>query len=339
MAKILLHKDALFNNLKILSKKTENIDKLAPVLKDNAYGHGLLEMARLLKEFGIKKVVVRKESEAKEIYELFSEVLILGEVSSTPLPNCTYTINHMDDIKLCKKGMSVELKVDSGMHRNGIDREDIGRAIESIQSSSLQLKGVFTHNRGGDDLSSDFFWQRRNFTEIKNAVLNICGNKKIAKPRFHSLSSSSIFRSQKIEDDLVRPGIAMYGYLEWDEAFGEVALQPVLELKASKISTLALKKGSKIGYSGIGKLTSNTKISSYDIGYGDGLFRASEHFSACIEDGREIVGRVSMDYFSLVGEDKEVTIFRDAKRFAKQFNTISYDQLVKLSPSLTKEIV
>ncbi|MFP4487568.1 MAG: alanine racemase [Campylobacterales bacterium] len=339
MAKILLHKDALYNNLTILSKKTESIDKLAPVLKDNAYGHGLEKMARLLKEFGIKKVVVRKESEAREVCELFEEVIVLGEVSSTPLPKCTYTINHIDDIKKCKKGMSIELKVDSGMHRNGIEPKYLKQAIELLKRAKIELKGVFTHNRGGDDLSSSFFWQRRGFEEIKTTVLGICKKLDIPEPRFHSLSSSGIFRTKKITDDLVRPGIALYGYLEWDDVFGDVGLKPVLELKARKTSTLMLKKGSKVGYSGVGVLKEDSKISSYDIGYGDGLFRASEHFCACIEDGREIIGRVSMDYFSLLGEDEEITVFRDAKRFAKQFKTISYDQLVKLSSSIPKEIV
>lgn len=339
MATILIHKQNLFHNLQILSDHLKDKDKLAVVLKDNAYGHGLVEIARLSSEFGVNKAVVRHHREALQIQSFFKTIVVLGECVQEPLQNTSYTINKIEDISIPPKGSKVELKVDTGMHRNGIDVRDALRAIEILHQRGLKLEGVFTHNRGGDDLSSDFFWQQKNFEALKKLVTGYTKTLGIETPAFHSLSSSGILRKTVIEDGFVRAGIAIYGYLEWDDAFGDAGLKPVMALRAKRIASLSYKRGQKIGYSGIGSIEKDSVISSYDIGYGDGLLRASEHFKASIEDGREILGRVSMDYLSVEGNDDEITIFKNAKRFAKQFNTISYDATTKLSPFIERRIV
>ena len=77
MAKILINKDNLFYNLEVISKKATNKDKVAVVLKDNAYGHGLVEIAKLSSEFGIKKAVVQTIEDAKKIEQFFSYILVL----------------------------------------------------------------------------------------------------------------------------------------------------------------------------------------------------------------------------------------------------------------------
>ena len=77
MAKILLNKKNLFHNLEIISQQAKGKDKVAIVLKDNAYGHGLLEIAKLANEFGIKKAVVRTLDEALKIEAFFDDILIL----------------------------------------------------------------------------------------------------------------------------------------------------------------------------------------------------------------------------------------------------------------------
>ncbi|MDF1882096.1 alanine racemase, partial [Sulfurimonas sp. MAG313] len=99
MSYITLNKSAFFNNLDIISKKTGDTDKIALVLKDNAYGHGLLEIASMAKEYGIKRAVVRGETEALEIKEYFDYILILSPESSCRfLHNFVYTINSLESI-------------------------------------------------------------------------------------------------------------------------------------------------------------------------------------------------------------------------------------------------
>lgn len=341
MSKIVIYKENLINNLQIITDHVKKKDKIAAVLKDNAYGHGLVEIATICSEFGIKRAVVRRLKEAESIKSMFNEVIVLGELPHNHLldKKISFAINSLSDIDRLPKASTLHLKVDTGMHRNGIDSDRLEEALEKIVSHNHTLQGVFTHIKEGDELSSALFWQKKNFSTIKSMVVEFCNAKSISRPLFHSLNSSGLFRTKDLEDDFARVGIAMYGYLEWDEIFGQKGLKPVMELRANKIATRRLKKGARIGYGGVYRADREMVVTSYDVGYGDGFFRASENVRASIEDGREILGRVSMDYLSLEGDDDEVILFKDAKRFAKQFNTISYDVTTKLSPTIKREVV
>ena len=128
MAYITINRNNFFNNLDIIAKQTKSVDKIALVLKDNAYGHGLLEMAELAKEYGIKKAVVRTNDEAKIIENFFEYILVLSDIPKQKSQNIRYTINDLNSIDKFPKDTKVELKVDTGMHRNGIAVSEIGRA-------------------------------------------------------------------------------------------------------------------------------------------------------------------------------------------------------------------
>jgi len=81
MAYITLNKNHFFNNLDIITKLTKSKDKIALVLKDNAYGHGLLNMASMAQEYGISKAVVRSQEEAVKIDAFFEYILVLAEMN------------------------------------------------------------------------------------------------------------------------------------------------------------------------------------------------------------------------------------------------------------------
>jgi len=100
MSYIELNRSSFFNNLDIIAQKTADTAKIALVLKDNAYGHGLLEIARLAQEYGISKAVVRREAEAEQIRGMFEYILVL--TPCFPVSNTTdynYTINTLADIE------------------------------------------------------------------------------------------------------------------------------------------------------------------------------------------------------------------------------------------------
>ena len=83
MAYITLNKNNFFNNLDIIAKQTKSKDKIALVLKDNAYGHGLLEISQMAKEYGIKKAVVKSYDEAMKIENYFEYILVLADYPSS----------------------------------------------------------------------------------------------------------------------------------------------------------------------------------------------------------------------------------------------------------------
>ena len=334
MAFITINKQNFYHNLNQIALKTGSVDKIAIVLKDNAYGHGLELMAKLASEFGIKHVVVRKTLEAELIRSLFKTVLILGD---TIIKDEVYSfvINTLEDIKQAQKGAKVELKVDTGMHRNGIALDEIDEALVSIKERGLNLTGIMTHFRSADELSSELFWQQKCFEAVKEKVKK----SGFANVRFHSHNSAAILRTKSFDEDLVRVGIGAYGYNELPAPFDKVELKPVMNLHAKKVSTRVLKAGERVGYGGDFTAPKEMLVSTYDLGYGDGWCRGDSTQPYLTSEGLPIFGRVSMDFIALGSTKDEVCIMNDAQKAAKQFGTISYEVTTALSPEIPKEVI
>ena len=331
MSYIELNKSAFFNNLDIIAKKCKDKDKIALVLKDNAYGHGLLEVATMAKEYGITKVVVRTVEEADLVKEFFEYILILRP--TFPLrneKNYVFTINALEDLQKFSTDARLELKVDSGMHRTGISLDEIEEAKNIIEEKNLNLEGVFTHFRSADAMSAEWFWQNSNFKKIKKEF-------DVSK-RFHSCNSAALFRVKDFDEDIVRVGISAYGCLQMDRGFAERGFQPILSVYAQRISTRTLLKGERLGYNASYEAKEDMQIGCFDLGYADGLKRSLSN-SYQTPDGYELLGRVSMDNSSYTSTEDKILIFDDANEMAAHVNTIAYEILTSLSPYLKRVVI
>ena len=340
MPSFIISKSKLFSNLALLKS---NIDtQIACVIKDNAYGHGIDEISSLLVEFGIKSVFVKNNLEASRIKDKFEHITILYPSKFENMGSNIYlSVSNTDCISKIPPNTGVELKVNTGMNRNGIELDELQNALCLIKQNHIRLIGVFTHNGygdfGGENLSDEFISQQRVFKSTKARVLEFVDKYNIPKPRFHSLSSSGAIKYKNIDDDLVRIGIAMYGYLGIDDRLG---LKPIAELWADKISSRFLCAGSKIGYDGKYTLKNDCIASSYDIGYGDGLFRLNEsHSELRTKEGYIVLPRMSMDSTSIISNKDRVCIMYNADEMARIFGSISYEILCKISPFIKREIV
>ena len=335
---IKINKQNFFNNLDTIAQKTQRKNKIALVLKDNAYGHGLDIMAKLANEYGITKAVVQNDKEAQSIVPLFESVLVLADIPKQADEKIHYTINTIDDIPRFPKQTKVHLKVDTGMHRNGIDPSELEAAFAAIIKQDLQLTGIFSHHRSADELTSEWFWQKENFKKIKKASLELIRQFDLPLPAFHLSNSASLMRSSTFDEDMARVGIAAYGCMEVPKPLQNEELKPVLSLYANKIGSKQLPKGSRIGYGGAHTLKEDAIISTYDIGYGDGFLRCLSH-SYTTPKGYRIAGRISMDNSSFYSEEEKLLIFDDARDVAKQAGTIAYEVLTSLKPDIPREVV
>lgn len=333
MAYITLNKNNFFNNLDTIANHSKSKDKIAIVLKDNAYGHGLSEIASLACEYGIKKAVVRTQDEAQIIEDFFEYILVLGEIPNKPSSKMRYTINDIESISKFPKDTLVELKVDSGMHRNGIAMNELHEAFIQIKKAGLILEAVFTHHRSADELTSEWFWQNDNFKKMKTEAKYLAEEFSFEPLRFHSANSASLFRTESFDEDMARVGIAAYGCLEDSEK-----LSPVLSIYADKISSRELKKGQRVGYGGTFVASEDCVVSNYDFGYGDGFLRSSSN-NFITPDERQLVGRISMDNSSFIAKDETLLIFNDASQAAKSAGTMAYEVLTSLKASIKREIV
>ena len=330
-----ISKSNYFHNLSVIEQIIEK-DKIAVVLKNNAYGHGLFEIGKLASEYGIKHAVVNTLSESKVISNLFSSILILQDrVEQEVSSNIIVTINSIEALKKTYKGTKIEIKVDTGMNRNGIMISEINTALDMVVEKGLVLHGIFTHFANAYINNDSIYTQKEKFDAMKQNIVNDVRfrNQNI---RFHCSASSSLFRIDNKEYDLVRVGIMSYGYISLPESIIKPNLKPVMSLWAEKITSKTVKKGESIGYGSIYTAKDDILSSTYDIGYGDGFFRLDGIKDASIEDGRTILGVVSMNSFSTLGDDMEVCIFNNAQRFADLHGTIVYEIISNINPSIDR---
>ena len=337
MAYCLINKSNYFHNLSKIEQKIDK-SKIAIVVKNNAYGHGLHQIAELASEYGIKHAVVNNLDEAKSIYNLFETVIVLQEIPTKKIEeNIIITINSIDSMNRLVPGTKVELKIDTGMHRNGISIEDIESALDLIIGNKLNLNGIFTHFSSAyiEDLSLSS--QKDIFDKIRQDIVN--DGRFNNDVRFHCCASSSLFRVDNSDYDLARVGIMSYGYISLPDSYKKPELRPVLSLWGEKITTKSISKGDSVGYGQSYTAKNDLIVSTYDVGYGDGFMRLDEKKKATIEDGREILGIVSMNSFSTTGDDKEVCVFKNAEKLSNVHGTIIYEIISNLNPSLKRVVV
>jgi alanine racemase len=324
MATIYLYKQKLFNNLNKISKINPNI---IAVIKDNAYGHGIITFSKMLKEYGIKKVCVRDIKEAEIVRDFFEEVILFFPPTSRGAKNFSYAINSISQLKK-NRHPYIHLKIDTGMHRNGILLNEIEEALEIILKREFEVRGVFSHFCCADEEGVDTFIQYERFKYIKEKIVSFFKNHSLSLPYFHLANSAAL---EKLDDtfDYVRPGIAIYGGIEGYEG--------VMELRANVISNRVLKAKEGCGYNKFFITNEDIVISTIDVGYGDGI----PYFKhGCKLKDSEAIGKISMDSMIIKGEfKKEVVVFDDIKEFVKNFDTITYDILVKISPRIKRVIV
>ena len=340
MAKILLNKSNFFHNLELCSKQAGGKDKVAIVLKDNAYGHGIVEISQMAKEFGITKAIVRTTQEALKVEDYFQQFLILADIDSTSLAHGFHvTINSLEDLDKMGAGMNIAIKVDTGMNRNGILPNELEACIHGAYKKGLVIKSIFTHHRSADMLSSEYFWQKDQFKGLKEDTIKICAKLKLPKIAFHSSNSSALFRDNNFTDDFCRIGIAAYGYIENESPLNIPSLKPVLSLVANKISTRVLKEGESVGYGATFTAYEDMKLSTYDIGYADGFKRIDPSITYITKDGSHLLGRVSMDNISINSQKDEICLFDDVMELTQVHKTICYEILTSLSQSIPRKIV
>ncbi|MWV62767.1 alanine racemase [Helicobacter saguini] len=329
------------------SKKIE----IGAVLKDNAYGHGLDLMSDLCMQNNIESAFVKNYDEALKIAHKFKHITFfygkLPRDFDKKIKNIYVSVPSLEFLESLKcecgsslKDVGVELKVNIGMNRNGVELNEIESCIDMILGAKMRLVGVFSHNGYGDDKGDEYERERANFAKIKKIVREMATLKGFEVPRFHSLNSSAALRAKSSDDDLIRAGIAMYGYLCADVSIeSSKDLKPILKLYAQKIATRSLQKGEKIGYGGRTIIESKGKISTYDIGYGDGFYRLNGRKKVLLPCGLEMLPKTSMDCFSCFSELPEILVMDNAAYIAKIFDTIPYEVLTRLSPFIKRIVV
>jgi alanine racemase len=297
------------------------------VVKADAYGHGMLRVARELLAEGAGYLGVAIIEEAVELREagIVDPVLVLGSPPEASLP---LFARHGVDLALASaekarrasaaavaegKSIRVHIKIETGMGRIGVDWRGLeGFAEELVGLPGLEIVGAFSHLATAD---CDLDYAREQASRFRGA-LGLLAAKGIEPPLVHLANSAALVAMPETRFGMVRPGILVYGYEP--SPLKKVGVEPVMRL-ASRISFVkSLRPGEGVSYGQTWKAKVGTTIATIPVGYGDGYSRALSNKGSMWVNGaaRPVVGRICMDQTMLdlgpgakASEGDEVVVF------------------------------
>lgn len=350
---------ANFNYLKELQKEAE----IFPVLKSNAYGHGLKEVATILNKTSAKMVVVDSYPEAQIVYRFFKgKVLVLGEMPLgayryAKLKRTEFVVYNETTLRYLSrfgKKAKVHLFVNSGMNREGI--KDINKFItdNSQYLSRVEVSGLCSHLASADSRSIMNSAQENSFLKALDA-LRAAGY----FPRWiHLGNSASVFWSDNKLLTAFRPGLALYGYDPFvDGEETALPLRPALEAYSRIVSIQDLAPNESVSYNETYRSAKHVRIASIPFGYYEGLDRRLSNRAEFLVSGHErffakVAGRICMNLTSLdveqhdaqVGDEVQVIASdpsapNSVPNLANLMDTIPYEFLVKLQPNIRRLVI
>lgn len=361
--------DALAHNYNTLKERIGKSVKFLGVVKADAYGHGSVQVSRLLEELGADYLAVSSIDEAVELRHngITMPILILGhtpkeEVGELIKNNITQAVTckakaleYSKEAVRCGGTLKIHIKVDTGMSRLGYlcDGDYFDSGVEGICEGcmlpGLMPEGIFTHfavsDEPGEECRAYTEHQFKLFTDVIAAVEKKLGRKFAIR---HCANTGAVARYPKTWLDMVRPGLLLYGYGEFAK---ELNLRPVMSLKTTVSTIKTYPAGTAISYGGIYKTDKKTRMGVVPYGYADGFFRClSNRFWLMTEEGLVPQrGKICMDMCMIDLTDKmgvdvgsEIEIFgkeNPIEKMAELAGTIPYELTCAVSKRVPRKYI
>lgn len=350
---------AIAHNIRELRRITNPKARFMAIVKANAYGHGIIEVARQSLENGAEALGVANIEEGIQLRKagIDAPVLIFGYTSPVHVKkliefDLTQTVYSYETSRALSeavaaygKKIKVHIKVDTGMGRLGLLRGITDSAVSEVESISrlpmLELEGIYTHFATAD--KSDRSYAGKQF-EIFMDFLNQLRIAGLEIPVTHAANSAAIINMPETHLDMVRAGISIYGLYTSEEVDRSIMkLKPAMELKTKIIHLKKVPAGFKVSYGTTYETEKPTTIATVSIGYADGLNRLLSSKGRMLVCGQSapIVGRVCMDMTMLdVGKIPEIAFGEEVVVFGKQGNaSISVDEIASTINTINYEVV
>ncbi len=340
--------------------------ELMAVVKANAYGHGSVQVARAAVSAGARWLGVALVEEGiglrdagitARIFALTEfppgsekEALAAGITPSVYTEEGLYRL--ADAAVAMGRQLGVHVKVDTGMHRVGVDVDRAIPFISDLLDSGLQLEGLWTHFAKAEDVNDSFTaWQLERFTSLAEALRE----RGMGARYLHAANSAAVMSRSPAHLDLVRVGIATYGLCPGPElAAAASALRPVMTWKSAVTMAKRVRAGEAISYGLTYTLGRASTIATVPVGYADGYSRLLGGKAEVLIKGRRhpVAGTVTMDQLMVdCGEeaveagDEVVLIGRQghgqvtADDLAAWMGTINYEVVCGVSARVPREYV
>ncbi|WP_422122220.1 alanine racemase [Planococcus sp. X10-3] len=345
--KAIVDLSAIDYNIKKLIERIAGA-RLMAVVKADAYGHGVLEIARQSLKSGAAMLAVATPDEALYLRDnnIEAELLVMG---ASPVRFIKEAIKHdinltaysmewleaaADELKKEVEPLKIHLKFDTGMRRIGIQPEEADAAFEFVGQQPFQVEGLFTHFATADEAENPLFLKQ---VETINAIRNKWQGGSLV---FHVSNSAAAILHPELAFDAVRTGISIYGIAPSAFVKREMPfeLEQAMSLETEIVHVKKVKKGDALSYGATYRCEEDEWIGTLPIGYADGLIRGLQGQDVLVRGQRmPIVGRICMDQclirltekfpvgegVQLLGTQKEATIL--IEEWAERLDTIPYE--------------
>jgi len=375
-----LDRSALENNLQFIKSNATNGLRISSVIKGNAYGHGISNYLPIAEKCGINHFSVFSADEAAAAYKYrkkeLTDIMIMGMIRNDEL---RWAIEHGVEFYLFEKDRlesaieaareigkkaRIHLQIETGMNRTGFEDEHWQEVFQRVklQHKHLELRGICTHYAGAESVANYYRVQNQDkaFKEAAKVAMNVFDE----LPPLHAASSAAYLTYPDMHYDMVRIGIAQYGFwpsretymhvLKQNNSFTKDPLIRVLNWKSEIMSTKWVGEGEFIGYGNVFMTSRKTRIATVPIGYSHGFGRNLTNAGYVLINGdrARVVGLVNMNMLTV-----DITDMPDAKKgdevviigkqngqeitvasFGEMSNNLNYEVLTRLPARIPREI-
>ncbi len=363
---------ALAHNLeqlkKLAAKNMSHNAGVMPVIKADAYGHGMVPVAKTLDSMGCKKFAVSNVLEGMALREagftqkiLVFESTLPGDAEALVEYGLTPTVCNMELADALEqyarksgKEVAVHIKVDTGMGRLGLDEREALAFMEHLRQkcACLLLEGIYTHFPVADTDREFTVGQMRRFRDM----VYMLENNFFTFNYVHAGNSMGLGDYKSELFNLARPGLMLYGLYPSKDLEPKIDLKPVMSVRSKVIFVKTIAKGQGISYGHTFKAKQDMTIAVLPIGYSNGYLRSLSNKAFVLISGVRcpVIGRVTMDQIIvdvtpvglsgrlpqigdeavLIGTQKDGKI--TAEEVADWAGTISYEILCSLGSRLPR---
>lgn len=375
-----LNQEALVNNLDFLKKLGGNSLKYSSVIKGNAYGHGIETYLPMAEKCGIDHFSVFSSDEALGAMKFKAKestsVMIMGMIRDEELEwaienGVEFYLFEMERLKAAietsdrlGKKAKIHLQIETGMHRTGFEEEQWAEVFNLVKkhSDKLSLIGICTHYAGAESVANYYRIQNQD-KQFKKAV-GVADHAFEKLPLIHASSSAAFLTYPEMHYDMVRIGIAQFGfwpsretymhYLKQNKLIAEDPLVRVLSWKSEIMSTKWVGEGEFIGYGNVFMTSRKIKIATVPIGYTHGFGRNLTNTGYVLIKGQRarVVGIVNMNMLTV-----EITDMPEARKgdevvligsqngqeitvasFGEMSNNLNYEVLTRLPAGIPRNV-
>lgn len=341
--------------------------KVMPILKANAYGHGLVAVARHMVMLGAPYLGVAFLEEGILLREEGIEVpiLVMGGILGNQVPlflqhDLTLTASSMEklvQINDAARAMGVRakvhLKIDTGMERIGVHYYNAATLLETaLRCRHCQVEGIYSHFANADTAELSYtHLQLARFNE----VLDFYRQRDLPLPPLrHLANSGAILQLPSSYFTMVRAGILLYGVYPSADVTQTIAVRPALSWKSRVVYFKVVKPGHPVSYGSTWQSNRMIRVVTVPVGYGDGYFRAMSGRAQVIIRGKKyaVIGRICMDQMMvniewetaynndeviLIGEKEDIAI--RCEDLAEWAGTIPYEVLTNINTRVSRVYV